>query len=490
MTSPAFPATSAADGGRAERAPAPWVHTGAAMFPVVAGLLALAILFHKARLGERELTSPHMVVSVAAIWALLKPSSLGRFVTLLAVYLAVWALDLPRVVNHIMFTALIALALFAWLGLELARTRRWPDASAVYAHLAPLLRWGVLTMYAFAALAKLNHGFFHPELSCAVTMYRRLHFLPFLPQGAWISEPAIWGTVAVELALPLLLALRRTRLAGVFVAIVFHALMAASGHVPFSAFAMPMLAVFVPEDVPARLVQARRHHPWLDRWSRGVAAFVGRWWLFPVATALWVLVIPVPRYPWVPRVIRETLFGEQLLALYGLYLAGLTVLLVLALRQPPRPYPFGAFRLPHPVLALGPALVLANALQPYLGLKTAGSFTMYSNLRTEGGEWNHLVVPRAVRVFALQDDLVHIVDSSDRRLSDSARQGTRWVWTELRAYLGTRPEVSVTFERNGVVETVPRAGDHPVLGVPPGPLVTRLLPFREVDPPGRSTCRW
>jgi hypothetical protein len=99
-------------------------------------------------------------------------------------------------------------------------------------------------------------------------------------------------------------------------------------------------------------------------------------------------------------------------------------------------------------------------------------------------------VPSAVQVFPLQDDLVRIHDSSDERLSESAKRGTRWVWTELRAYLGARPEVSLTYERNGVRETVTRAGDHPVLGAPPGLLATKLLPFREVDPPGRSTCRW
>jgi hypothetical protein len=464
--------------------------SGAAMFPVVTALLALGILFHKARLGERDWTSPHMAVSVAAIWALLAPASVGRLVTMLGVYLVVWAIDLPRAVNHIVFTALIALTLFAWLALEVARTRRWPEPATVHSHLAPLLRWGVLMMYAFAAVAKLNRGFFHSELSCAVTMYRRLDFVPFLPQAAWTAQPAIWGTVAVELALPLLLGFRRTRLAGIFVAIVFHAAMAASGHVPFSAFAMPMLAVFVPEDVPERLARVRARRPRLDGWFRAVAAVAGRRWVFPAAAMLWLLVIPVPRYAFVPRVIRETLFGEQLLALYGVYLAGLTALLVMALREPPRPFRFGGFRLPHPILFLGPALVLVNAIQPYLGLKTVGSFTMYSNLRTEGGEWNHLLVPSAVQVFPLQDDLVRIHDSSDERLSESAKRGTRWVWTELRAYLGARPEVSLTYERNGVRETVTRAGDHPVLGAPPGLLATKLLPFREVDPPGRSTCRW
>ena len=45
-----------------------------------------------------------------------------------------------------------------------------------------------------------------------------------------------------------------------------------------------------------------------------------------------------------------------------------------------------------------PALVFLNALTPYVGLKTQNSWTMYSNLQTEPGRWNHSLIPEVVRL--------------------------------------------------------------------------------------------
>ncbi len=44
-------------------------------------------------------------------------------------------------------------------------------------------------------------------------------------------------------------------------------------------------------------------------------------------------------------------------------------------------------------LWLAPALLALFAASNYLGLRTAGTFSMFSNLRTEAGESNHLLVP-------------------------------------------------------------------------------------------------
>jgi NADH:ubiquinone oxidoreductase subunit 6 (subunit J) len=58
-----------------------------------------------------------------------------------------------------------------------------------------------------------------------------------------------------------------------------------------------------------------------------------------------------------------------------------------------------------PGLLLIPALLFANGLMPYLGLKTETSFAMYSNLRTEGGYSNHWLMPASLQVWDYQRDL-------------------------------------------------------------------------------------
>ena len=55
------------------------------------------------------------------------------------------------------------------------------------------------------------------------------------------------------------------------------------------------------------------------------------------------------------------------------------------------------------------ALLLFQGSQNYLGLSTAGTFSMFSNLRTEGGASNHLIMKNnPLEVFDYQKDLVYI----------------------------------------------------------------------------------
>jgi hypothetical protein len=114
---------------------------------------------------------------------------------------------------------------------------------------------------------------------------------------------------------------------------------------------------------------------------------------------------------------------------------------------------------------------------------------MYSNLQTEGTRWNHLLVPRALKLFSNQDDLVRVVESSDARLRETAGDGSSWVYQQFHRHVSQRPGVSVTFERNGVLHSVPRVGDDPELAAGPGVLSSKLLFFRDVDPHGRAVCR-
>jgi len=136
-------------------------------FSIFALLLALAILFHQTRLGDWELASSHMAVSLAAIFVLLRPSSPVRVFAMLAIQLVSLLIDMPNVVNHWLLLGLTTVGLAA--GLGLAAVRRWPwlsDPSELYRRVAPVVRIQVVLVYLFAVLAKLNTDFLDPALSC------------------------------------------------------------------------------------------------------------------------------------------------------------------------------------------------------------------------------------------------------------------------------------------------------------------------------------
>ncbi len=67
------------------------------------------------------------------------------------------------------------------------------------------------------------------------------------------------------------------------------------------------------------------------------------------------------------------------------------------------------------LLCVFATLLIFIGLTPYLGLRTAGSFSMFSNLRTEGDSSNHLLLgSNPIKVWGYQEDVVWILEIDDR----------------------------------------------------------------------------
>lgn len=455
-------------------------------FAVFAFLLALAVLFHQSRLGDWEVFSPHIVVSLSAIFVLLKPSSLRRFLLMLTVDLVVLTIDLPLVVNHWILLALTTIGLGA--GLAVAAMRRAPwlsDPGQVYRRIAPVVRIQVVLVYLFAVLAKLNTDFLDPVLSCGAAMSQDLlGQVPVSLYASWQDGPAIAGTLLIEALVPIGLLLRRARVATIIGGGLFHTVLALAGHVPFSGFAFAFYALFLPDDTSRRLRALMEGSPRLHAVAGRVAGFARSPAAFPVLGGAWV--VTAAGFTYGPEAFG-TLVARAAVALFVVYALVLAAVLVGCLRQGgPSHYLSHAFRLAHPVWALAPALVVLNALTPYLGLKTQNAFTMYSNLQTEEGAWNHLLLPEAMRVFGLQDDLVRIVSSDDELLARAAASETRLVEHELHTYLADHPRAAVRYEQDGRAFAV--AGGEPRAGEP-SLAERKLLLFRDVPVQEQNTCR-
>jgi hypothetical protein len=122
-------------------------------------------------------------------------------------------------------------------------------------------------------------------------------------------------------------------------------------------------------------------------------------------------------------------------------------------------------------------VLLLNVSSPYLGIKTAGTFTMYSNLQTSGLESNHFLFGRTP-FYTRMDDLVKIIESSDRRLSDISERDVSISMHELRRELAKNPEASITFSRGDEVIQLVHAGKGDPSLTRMDPLMHKLVGYR------------
>lgn len=371
-------------------------------------LLALGEIGHLIQRGGDTLSVRPLVFG-AAVWALARPG-IRSLVALLAGLAVEFVADLPDPFNHTFVLGITGGAVaLAWAA---QHGRDWTTDSAEFlGRVAPLLRLVIVGTWLIAWFAKLNRGFLDSAGSCAAWIAGQV---PGATVPSGLAGAVVAVALATELAVPVLLLVRSTRTWGVALAWAFHVVAALAGHTAFSGLAWPFYLLFLDPRVVAsgvesvgRLVpKAVRQHPWATRREP---------WL-----ALWLAIVGLDAAigaadgAWAARLHR--------------YLPLLAFLVVVAATA----WAFGDVvrrrRDGHPIAGAAPmragvlgavvlAIILVNAASPYLGAKSLWSLTMYSNLRTEPGHWNHLVVPEDLRILDWQDDLVRIDGADDEELA-------------------------------------------------------------------------
>jgi hypothetical protein len=136
-----------------------------------------------------------------------------------------------------------------------------------------------------------------------------------------------------------------------------------------------------------------------------------------------------------------------------------------------------------------PALLVFDGLTPYLGLKTETAFAMYSNLRTEGDETNHLIWRHRLDLADYQRDLVRIIDSNDDVLEADAKLGPEVPYYTIRKRVADlvrsgKHGIRVTYVRGGNTIRLDRAETVPELAAMPSWLERKTLRFRTIDSEG------
>jgi hypothetical protein len=469
--------------------------TGFAVFAfwfALSGLLDVAP-FHGWLDGPLQI--PFSLACAAVLW---RPGSLLAFAVMNALRLAVFVHDSPDNANHHVLHAIASATLLASLpfaaraagGLSRLTGEGWR------ACFAPALRVELLALYGFAVLHKLNRDYLDPEVSCAV--FTLLGVVPSWA-GEWLaSDPArrtalVYGSLLAETAIPLLLAMRGTRRLGIAAGVLFHTFLG----IRFFAFSTGLLAfysLFAPAALFAGLDSALRR--WRERGApvrialSGAVVRVGA--LALVAAMGWAAAtLRLPGGMQLPRL------GFPLLS--GVWVAGVLGAAAVALLgggragwRGPAAGRLGA----APVLALFPLLVIGNGLSPYLGLRTVPTFSMFSNLRTEGGRTNHLFMPATgLRVASWQEDLVRVIDAEDEDLRRFARRPHRTFYDLQRRIQKLAREqgktgIRVSYRRGGArVSLMHAERDAELMRAIPW-WQRKWLRFRPISLAPRQKCSW
>jgi hypothetical protein len=453
--------------------------------PALFGALwGLATLFHQAapkKVWVDELTD--YPLTLAACWLLLRPSSPSRLAFLAVIQLIDVFVSSPLRSNHWMFTGFAAgYILIAW-GREAWAARDWRlDPTRCFARFAPAIRLSVYVLYFFVVFHKLNDDFLDPTVSCGPVLYERaIEVWPALPQSAAIDWLTIGATLLIEAAIPILLAIRRTRAVGILVAVGFHSALAANPfYVNFSAMLIALMVCFADRGSLDAFRASRIGRSMVGAYARLGGARK------PTVVALVFLAAAAAIYA-----DRQHVEAVDLAAQWSYLALALAAMVFCAVA-----WRAGALSDPRagiwPLHAGQLGLVVfwaLNGTAPYLGLKTETSLAMYSNLRTEGTRpSNHLIIRRPADVLGLQRDLVRVVDGSNSTLRRLERKDQLVTWFEFRSYLARHPELSVRYERYEREWLVLRAGADDELSRPHPWWIRKLLLFRTVDGREQTHC--
>ncbi len=370
-------------------------------------------------------------------------------------------LEMPITGNHWVVAGLVGAAILVTRGDE---DRFFPAARLI-----------LLAFYSFAAFAKLNSGFFDPTVSCAV-FYANQSLgsfgLPPLDVAGFVSRSLIWATVVIEISVPITLLWRRTRYFGVLLGTGFHTFISFDLNQHFYDFTALLIALFVLflpdrsiEIISDQLAEITRRKLVPGRLLVGIVGVLVVMSVFPLTPTTAFILSRLPFVFWVP----------------------ISLLWVAALVRARAPGAAVSWRA-GVAGAIVVVITVLNGLTAYTEIKTGYSFNMYANLVTSQGESNHFLVRSTWPLRDGYEGPVEILESSDEGLEAYRDEGYLVAFPQLRRYLSIRPDVGLTFRRDGEVTVLAQASLRPEL-VDPGPWWWRFFPLRAIDTRNPPLCQ-
>lgn len=460
---------------------------GVRQFKIFCVLWAIATLFHMAHSSVFDAQLNLALLTLASFYAIFRPS-LTSFIVLITLQIFDATFRMPFTTNHWIFTAFVNVTMLHVLLLLVLRARSFhvkPDA--FYRTFAPVIRIEVIILYFFTVFHKLNAGFFTPDTSCATYLLQAQQIDHIIPLSRNIYETNAYFTLIVETCIPLLLCFRRTVNLGVIVGLFFHCVLSYSSYNAFYDFSSAMFATYFLFISPAFAQKlSTLYHNLRSICTRLLDGFSLKTLLSACIIALLLLgfVYAFNHRLASPKTVHLYFFWT----LYSLLFSGLFLYFACSrktIQQEAASNP----AISNWSLYIIPAMLFINGTLPYLGLKTENSFAMFSNLRTEGGQTNHFIIPVTAQIFDYQKDVVEIISSTDAYLQALAERQQALVLFEFRNYVNERQPAQVAYKLNGE-SSVLRKEDkstYQILGSNPY-VARKLMKFRPFTLRGPQEC--
>jgi hypothetical protein len=402
--------------------------------------------------------------------------------------------DFPDVGNHNNIFLLCNFLLMTGIIYASLRPEAAPSDDDLFEILKPPLRVTLALVYFFAGFHKLNWDFFHPLTSCAAEFSHGALGVLLLPE---LSLPrfAVFGTaIAVltwELGGGLMLWWRALQAPVLLVCWMMHSFLAQMVFFDFSSLAFTLLLTFIPRPywdlmreksvVDMGLIRLHRVSMYfyintiaavaagLYFWQHGYRPSFHRWQGRALVLGSVVFLWPI---------LQQMFKGRQRVRWGGV--------------------PMWSRNTPGWLVTF-PAFMVFFAMNPYLGLRTAGTFTMFSNLRTEGDASNHLLLgSNPLKLWGYQEDVVEIIDIDPRHATNYRHSLADHLVpvVEFKKRIDEwrrkgKQGLSAVFKyKNRVYETKDLVLDNP-WNIQGRDLEMYLLDFRVIQKsPTPTRCRW
>lgn len=468
-----------------------------------------------------------------------------KFLVFLILATAILLIDrFPDVPNHVNIMIYCNILLIVAMIYSFARYRGSATDNDYFEMVRPVLRASLILVYCLAGFHKLNSDFLNPQVSCAGAMLSKM-----LDVGSLVTSNIFSASAAFVLAAGALFILWK-RISGTYfvtsrLRVYALLLILGAGVVLCSA----LLFLDIPADLLLAIVLATAVFTILWELIGGllltipkfqapmllvfgtmhaVLAMTGFNDFSALAFSLLFTFIPSSYYPMInsyvnlrfPRLRIHRAHAYFIINLLGAILSGglLTgtriqyfqqvsglsfILAALIFTWPILSMIFSSSRRPVwggvPVLNrhmpkfmfVFLVLLFLYGMTPYLGLRTAGNFTMFSNIRTEGTFSNHLLLrSNPTKVWGYQEDVVRFMEI--RRARHLKGNSLPVVEFRKAIYEWTQAgqTVPLELEYRGEIYSTEDIVKDPVWRTEKRNWEMMLLDFRVIQSEGPNQCRW
>lgn len=408
---------------------------------------AIAALFHMARSNVFFDSLDYCLFSISIAILIVKPSSIPRLLLFISLQLITTFRIMPTVANHEIFYALANLTILQALVYVSIKNQTFNiDKKSLFDTFAPAIRIELMILYFYVVFHKLNTDFFNPGFSCATDFYKEQNSHNLLPSSNALFLANAYFTICIEALIPLLLCFKKTRNAGLIIGLIFHFIIAYNPINRFFDISAAIFAAYVLfmnysfSDIITDVYN--KINIYLKKLLQQTYS-PGRLLLISIMfTAVLLIVFLSTKYV-------SDYFRYFLWTIFSTIFICCAILSVSKKSSGIKDITKVHFRVPSTAFLFIPFIIFINGLCPYLGLKTNYSFSMFSNLRTEGNISNHFFMPVSLQIFDYQKDIIEIISSTNPHLQKIADRKELIVFFSFNRLVHYLHPKRVEYLRNG-----------------------------------------